>query len=273
MTRPLDNRTVAITEHRFEKEFASLIERHGARVISCPLLEERPVANHTELRKFIDRLIRGDLDFMIFFTGIGVRFLATEAEAVNRLDGFVEALGRVTVVARGPKPLAALKKLGRKVDLAPSRPTSDGLIDLLGTVELDGKQVGVQLYGKPNPRFCDGLELMGAIVSTVQVYDYAPASDRERVLDFIHILLSGTVDVVTFTSGPQVSSLFDVADEAGLSEVLVERMNGEIVVAVIGEVAVRSLASRGINARIYPKAPKMAAMAQAIADFYSRAAT
>ena len=48
MPGTLENRTVAITEHRFEKEFAALIERHGARVVSCPLLEERPVENLLE---------------------------------------------------------------------------------------------------------------------------------------------------------------------------------------------------------------------------------
>jgi uroporphyrinogen-III synthase len=268
MPRPLDNRTVAITEHRFEKEFASLIERHGASVISCPLLEERPVENHDELGLFIDRLIGGELDLMVFFTGIGVRFLAVEAESHQKLSDFVAALGPLRIVARGPKPKAALQKLGRQVDLAPQKPTSDGLLDLLENEDLRGVRVGVQLYGKPNDAFCEGLVAMGAAVSTVQVYDYAPASDRGRIRDFIKTLLSDSVDVVTFTSGPQITSLFDVADEAGLSDPLVQRMNESMAVAVIGEVADRSLQRRGIRARICPTVPKMAPMAQAIADYY-----
>ena len=270
MPGSLENITVAITEHRFEKEFASLIERYGARVISCPLLEERPVVNRDELGMFIDGLVRGELDFIVFFTGVGVRLLAEEAQMRNRLKIFVEALDQVRVVARGPKPLAALGKLGRRVDLAPVKPTSDGLLDLFQLTELEGKRVGVQLYGKPNPEFCKGLESMGAKVSTVQVYDYGPASDRRRVLDFIHVLLTGVVDVVTFTSGPQVSSLFDVADDVGLSDRLIERLNDGIVVAVIGEVADRSLGRRRIKAQICPRVPKMAPLAQAIADHYGR---
>ncbi len=55
MSKAVENRTVAITEHRFEKELMSLIEPHGANVISCPLLEERPVENRSELRAFISR--------------------------------------------------------------------------------------------------------------------------------------------------------------------------------------------------------------------------
>ena len=269
MPRPLENRTVAITEHRFENEFAALIARHGATVLSCPLLEERSIDNRTEIRAFIDRLSSGKLDMMVFFTGVGVRFLVAEAEAAGQMKRFVEALDKITVVARGPKPRAALRKLGRKVDLAPERPTSEGLLEMLGTEDLQRKRVGVQLYGKPNPGFCRGLEAMGAAVATVEVYDYRPASDRNRVLNFIQTLINGPVDVLTFTSAPQIDSLFDVADEAGLSAKLIDELNTGITVAVIGEVADRALARRGIRARIYPESPKMAPLAQAIADHYA----
>jgi uroporphyrinogen-III synthase len=154
------------------------------------------------------------------------------------------------------------------VDLAPGRPTSEGLVELLGEVDLSEKSVGIQLYGKPNPEFCSALESMGAHVTTVQVYDYAPASDRARILSFIGMLLDDPVDVLTITSSPQLTSLFDVSDEAGLSERLVRRLNEDVAVAVIGEVADRALLDRGIQAKICPRSPKMAPLAQAIADYY-----
>ena len=67
MSKALENRTIAITEHRFEKELMSLIERHWATVISCPLLEERPVPNRAQLRVFIEGIIEEDFDFVVFF--------------------------------------------------------------------------------------------------------------------------------------------------------------------------------------------------------------
>lgn len=266
MPGPSTGRTVAITEHRFENEFRTLVERHGATVISCPLLEERPVGNHPELGRFLDHLIAGDLDTMVFFTGVGVRFMAAAAGSRGRLDAFVAALDRLRVAARGPKPRAALRELGRGVDLAPDPPTSAGLLDMFRGVGVRGERIGVQLYGRPNPDFIAGLEAEGAIVTTVHVYDYAPASDRERVLGFIRTLLDADVDVVTFTSAPQVGSLFEAAESAGFSDALAARLNGPIAVAVIGEVAESALARRGIHARIRPRAPKMAALAQAIGD-------
>src|SRR5690606_32761149 len=140
---------------------------HGARVISCPLLEERAVENRADLEAFIERLASGQLDTMIFFTGVGVRLLAEAAEAAGRLDDFLAGLGGATVVARGPKPVAALRKLGRTPDLVPDQATSEGLLALLAGRALDGQRVGVQLYGTPNPEFVAGLERMGAHVAAV----------------------------------------------------------------------------------------------------------
>ena len=79
MRRPLENIEVAIVEHRFTKEFSALFERFGAKVHACPLLEERPVENRGELQEFVRNVVSGDLDVMIFLTGVGARFLR-EAE-------------------------------------------------------------------------------------------------------------------------------------------------------------------------------------------------
>ena len=268
MSKALENRTIAITEHRYEKELMSLIERHGATVISCPLLEERPVPNRDQLRAFIEQIIEVGFDFMVFFTGVGARFIGEEAAAMGRSDAFKEALKRMMVVARGPKPRGAMRKLGLSVDLAPEKATSEGLLELFRKEQLEGKRIGVQLYGSPNPDFFSGLEDLGARVSIVQVYDYGPASDTRRVLDFIETLLSGGVDAITFTSAPQVESLSETAGTAGRLEELCRAFNDRISVAVVGEVTGRALVSRRITARILPTAPKMAPLADAIAAYF-----
>ena len=270
MTGVLENRTVAITEHRYEKELTALIARSGANVISCPLLEERPVANRSELRAFIGKLIEGGFDFMVFFTGVGARFLAEEAESMGQTDQFKDALKRIQVVSRGPKPRAAMRKLGLGVDLTPEKATSEGLLELLRSEPLEGQRVGVQLYGNPNPDFVSGLEKLGSMVSTVEVYNYGSASDRARVRRFIETLLGGEVDAIIFTSAPQVASLFSVAEGAGRSADLTDAFNGRISVAAVGEVTQRALVHRGIAVRILPKSPKMGPLADAVVDYFSR---
>ncbi len=268
MSTLLENRTVAITEHRFEKQLVALLERHGAEVVSCPLLEERPVGNRSELQAFIKQIVASGFDFVVFFTGVGARFIGDEAVSMGQSDEFKDALKGMTVVARGPKPRAAMAKLGLSVDLAPEKATSEGLLELLETENIDGKRIGVQLYGNPNPDFVSGLEGLGAIVSSVQVYTYGPASDTSRVLDFVEVLLSGRVDAITFTSAPQVESLFGTAESAGRRDQLRSVFSERVSVAVIGEVTERALLGRGVAARIQPAAPKMAPLADAIGSYF-----
>ena len=268
MTGALENRTVAITEHRFENELMTLIQRHGARVVSCPLLEERRVENRSELQTFIRELIGNGFEFMVFFTGVGARFIAEEASAMGQSDQYREALKGMQVVARGTKPRSAMRKLGLGVDLAPDEATSDGLLAMFARERIDGKRIGVQLYGSPNTDFISGLEKLGAVVSIVQVYNYGPASDRKRVIGFIDELLSGEVDAITFTSAPQVESLFGMADTSGRVRQLSAALNGRISVAAVGEVTERALVRREIRVQILPAVPRMGPLADAIAAYF-----
>lgn len=268
---PLSGRRVAITEHRLERELAGLIERRGGVVVSCPLLEECPVGDLPALDAFVREVIDPGLDVMVFFTGVGFRFLHDRAVAMGEDAAFLAALGRTEVVARGPKPQAALRKLGLGVDLAPKDPTSEGLLELLGKQDLSGKRVGVQLYGTPNDAFCARLESWGATLLTVQVYEYRAVSDSGRVGEFITRLLSGDVDVVTFTSAPQVSALFDHAEAIGRGQDLVRAMRETLTVAAIGRVTNRALEARGCGARIIPASSKMAPMVDAIARHFREA--
>jgi uroporphyrinogen-III synthase len=270
MTRPLENLTVAILEHRFTKEFASLFERFGAKVYACPLLEEKPVENRQELQAFIRHAVAGNLDVMIFLTGVGARFLISEAESMGLKEDFIRALNNLTVVVRGPKPVAALRQFGVKVDVIPAVPTTEGVIESLRSRDLRDRRVGVQLYGTPNPQLVSALEGQGGKVTPVQVYAYGAASDSSAVSDLIAKILDGEVKVVAFTSAPQVRMLFDIASQFGKAETLGKRLQSDVTIASIGEVTNRALEENGITAKIGPKQPKMASLAQAVADFFGK---
>src|SRR5204862_799962 len=217
---PLENITVAILEHRFTKEFSTMFERLGAKVHACPMLEEKPVENREELQEFVRRVVSGGLDVMIFLTGVGARFLISEAESLGVKDDFLKALGKLTVVVRGPKPVTALRQFGVRVDVIPDNPTTEGVIEALRTRDLQGHRVGVQLYGTPNPQLVSALEAKGATVLPVQVYAYGAASDSSAVNGLISRILDGEIQVVAFTSAVQVTMLFDFATQLGLTDPL-----------------------------------------------------
>jgi uroporphyrinogen-III synthase len=270
MTRPLENVTVAILEHRYTKEFSLLFERLGATVDACPLLEEKPVENREELQKFVRHVSSGSLDLMIFLTGVGARFLIAEAESIGIKDEFLKALGNLTVVVRGPKPVAALRQFGVRVDVVPENPTTEGVIEALRSHDLQGRRVGVQLYGTPNPQLVSALEGKGAKVTPVQVYAYGAAADASAVNSLISRILNGHVQVMAFTSAPQLRMLFDFAGRSGMAEALQQALKTRVTIASIGEVTTRALAEKNLAPKIVPSDSKMGAMAKAVAEYWEK---
>ena len=270
MNRPLQNVKVAITEHRFTQEFTTLFQKLGAEVYACPLLAEAPVENRAELQAFIRSVISEKFDEIIFLTGVGARMLIAEAESIGRKQDFIEALDRLTVIARGSKPVAALRQFGVRVDITPAKPTTEGVIGTLAARDLRGRRIGVQLYGTPNPQLMSALARQGASAVAVQVYGYTEASGREAVHQLIFKTVSGAFDVITFTSAPQVRMLFDAAGQLGLTYALLKSLNNGTAVASVGEVTSRELESRGVMPKIIPDEPKMGPLVLAVASFFER---
>jgi uroporphyrinogen-III synthase len=270
MAQPLENITVAITEHRFTKEFASLFERMGATVHACPVLEEKQVENRDEIRAFIRDVCAGKQDLMIFLTGVGARFLISEAESIGMKDEFLRGLDKATVVVRGPKPVTALRQFGIRVDVVPQTPTTEGVIEALSGTDLKGRRVGVQLYGTPNPALVSALEARGATVTAVHIYDYGALADPGSVRTLVTRIENGEIHAIAFTSAPQVRMLFQLASQLGISDSLTRALEGTVVIASIGEVTNRALAEKGLVPKIVPKQSKMGSMAQAVGEFFSR---
>jgi uroporphyrinogen-III synthase len=96
------------------------------------------------------------------------------------------------------------------------------------------------------------LEGAGATVRTVLPYVYAPAADAARVADLIARLAAGTVDVLLFTSSPQVDRLFEVASERGLDTTLREGF-AKTCVAAVGPVVAENLRERGVRVDVCPE--------------------
>ena len=253
-SKPLAGRVVALPETRELDRLAELLETEGARAWRCPLVAILDAPDPRPIDAWLDELIAGRLTDVVFLTGEGVRRLFAVAERGGRREEAVAALGRVRKITRGPKPARALKELGLGPDLAAAVPTSRGIMDELGSLDLRGRHVGVQLYGEePSHELRAFLEARtGTAVPVVAPYVYAPASDAARVIELIGELTAGRVDAIAFTSAAQVDRLFGVAGESGLDAAL-ERAWPQVKVAAIGPVAVETLRKRGVQATIVPE--------------------
>ncbi len=150
---------VAAFESRMAGPMAELIRKHGGDPLVAPSLREVPLSENPDALAFADRLMAGGLDMVIFLTGVGTRYLAGAIETRYDRAEWVEALKRTMIVARGPKPMAALRELGARVDVQVPEPNTwnEILATLDDRLDLAKFRIAVQEYGKPNPELEEGL--------------------------------------------------------------------------------------------------------------------
>jgi uroporphyrinogen-III synthase len=250
-SQPLAGRVIAIPETREVEIFAAMLERRGATVIRCPMVAIHDAPDPVPVLEWSRRFAAGDCDDLILLTGEGLRRILgciDRNEAALR-DSFLQALGHVRKITRGPKPARALRELGLKSDIAADVPTTDGVIASLRSHALTGRRVGLQLYGtEPNRPLVDILESAGASVLSVAPYVYADAADDKAVGELLSRLEAGTVDAIAFTSTPQVERLFSFAPAETVTAAL-----AKTVVAAVGPVVAETLQRHGIGARVMPE--------------------
>jgi uroporphyrinogen-III synthase len=263
MSRPLDGVRVAILEHRYPAQLTQLLERQGAVVTACPLLQETPVEDVDAASRFIAMCAGGEADYVVFFTGVGVDFLMRRAP-------HPEALERCVVLARGPKAVNALRRAGVRIDLVAESPTTDGIIATLAKHDLNGKSVLVQLYGQPNDPLTNALEGRGARVTGISLYRYTAASSDDEVTRLIDAIVNGSIDAITFTTGAQVQFLLDAAVSRRAADALRDRLKRDVAIISIGEVTTRAIEDAGFDVAVTPADPKMGPMALAMAEYFEK---
>ena len=247
MSGPLANRRIALAECRELDLLARMLEREGAEAVRCPLVAIRDAPDLVPVEAWIRRVIAGECDDLILYTGEGVRRLVGFADRAGLRDDFVAALGRVNKITRGPKPVRALREIGLSSDLAAKVPTTDGIIAALEGKTLHARAVGVQIYGQePNLKLVAFLEAHGAMVDIVAPYIYSSEADDHRVAGLIRELGEGRIAAIAFTSSPQVRRLAEVAEKAGLAETLRHGL-ARTKITVIGPVAADELARLGVS--------------------------
>jgi uroporphyrinogen-III synthase len=252
MSQGLKGRAVALAEGRQLEELAALLEAEGATTLRYPMVSILDAPDPAPVVAWVKELIAGRFGWVVLMTGEALRRLVALAEREGLREPFVAALGRARTVVRGPKPVRALKEVGLVPTTVAQRPTTEGVIDALRPEALHGQTVGVTLYGEPNPALEGFLASAGAAVRTVLPYVFAPAADDGRVAELIARLGRGEVDVLLFTSSPQVDRLYEVAARRGLDEALRQGL-ARTRVAAVGPVVADDLRRRGAPVHVCPE--------------------
>jgi uroporphyrinogen-III synthase len=258
---------VVSLESRNAPEMARLLERHGCEAIIAPSLREVALADQHEAFDFGEQLLAGHCDVIVLLTGVGARMLVEALATRFTREEIIAAMARVPTVCRGPKPVAALKALGLRARVvAPEPNTSHEVLQAIdANLDIAGKRVFVQEYGRRNQPLLDGLRARGAEVNTVAVYAWQMPIDVEPLRDAARRLCKGGADAVMFTSARQSDHLFEVAEDQGLGDELRRALANDVLVVSIGPTTSESLKEAGLSVDLEPVHPKMGHVVLAIA--------
>jgi uroporphyrinogen-III synthase len=246
---PLSGRRVALPETREIDRLAQMLEAAGAETLRCPMVAIKDAPDPLPVQEWLRRL---PFDDLILYTGEGLRRLHGFARRLDVEAGFLDGLRIARKISRGPKPERALRELGLKSDLRVETPTTEGLIATLSALDLRDRRVGVQVYpGAPEARLNGVLLDMGAQPDMVLPYVYASAVEQRRVVELIDRMASGGVDVIAFTSSPQVERLLEVAKATQREETLQAGLR-LTAIAAVGPVVAADLQRHGFNVSIAP---------------------
>lgn len=280
MTASLENMRVLSFESRRADEMKKLIERFGGRAISAPSMRELPAPRSPQAEEFADDLIAGRIDMVIFTTGVGVRTLISLMEAKCPRRQLVDALAKVVTVARGPKPVAALREWRLTPTIEVPEPNT--WRDILATLDqraaeffphgadtqadasLAGLRIAVQEYGEPNERLLEGLRKRGAGVTGVPIYSWALPEDLGPLQDGIRALADGQVDVMIFTSAQQLRHVLQVAGQMGIEPQFREGARRTLI-ASIGPTCSEALRDLGLGVDFEPDGVHMGNLVRGLA--------
>jgi uroporphyrinogen-III synthase len=251
---------VGALESRMALEMERLITRHGGIPVVAPSMQEIPLSDHPQALAFGEILLSGEIDLVVFLTGVGCRTLLDILETQFPLDAIKDALQNTILVVRGPKPAGVVKALGLHPQILVPEPNTwrDVLqaLDVSLPEGLTGKRVAVQEYGVSNPELLEGLRQRGAQVTPVPVYRWTLPDDLKPLQQLLQQILKDEIPVLLVTNAVQVDHLIKtLGDKMAIQQL--QMVLPHMMVASIGQLASERLRQQGFPVDLEPSHPKM----------------
>lgn len=252
-------------ESRRSEQMAQLVLRYGGKPFVAPSVQEIPFAKNDEVFRWATRLLAGEFDLLVLMTGVGLTYLRDALLERYPQEQFVEALRKLTIVSRGPKPVAVLHELGLKSTIVIQEPnTWKEIVPVIA--ERPERRIAIQEYGRRNPEFVAALEELGAQVTTLEIYRWSLPEDLEPLREAVRRILRRDFDVAIFTTSIQLVHLLEVAGQMGCAPEVRKALREDLVVASVGPIMNATLTGEGIDPDIVPGHPKMGILVRAAAE-------
>ena len=259
--KPLFGRKIIVTRATDQaSNFVERLEDDGAEVIQFPTIEIQPVNDNAALDKAIACLATYN---WVIFTSVNAVACFYRRLRENGKDA--RSLGHVRICAVGPKTVAVLDQIGLCADYVPSKSS-------VTTIAAELENVHGQKILLPRAKIApddlpNSLREKGAIVDDIPVYDTVKTSSDGRE-EIEADLLSGQIDMVTFTSSSTAINFFAMFDPDPPDTLL-----DKVHIAVIGPSTAATVKQHGLIAAVIAKEASIEALAEEIARFFTQEAS
>jgi uroporphyrinogen-III synthase len=251
-------------ESRRAKEIAQLIVSQQGEPFVAPSMREVPLERNEEAFQFAEKLFAGGFDMIVLLTGVGTRLLNQVLATRYPATRFAEALRDLTVVVRGPKPMAVMREMSVPAIVVPEPNTWK---EVLATTEgRPERSIAVQEYGRSNPELLEGFRARGAEVTAIRVYQWDLPEDTAPLREAARRIAAGEFGAALFTTSIQIAHLLRVAAEAGI-EPQVRAGLSKLLVASVGPTTSETLEEYGVRVDFEPSHPKMGFLVQETAGY------
>lgn len=249
----LKGKTVAITRPRGQaEEAAEIIEKRDGKPYLIPAIEIKGPSDLKPIKQFIAELQKGGVDYVIFMSVNGVRYLLTVAESLGKLDETVGGLRKTVIIAVGPRTAKELEAHQIQVNIVPSKYTSEGIIESLEQLNVSGKVVRIPRTSSATPFLKEKLWEMNALIREVYVYESALPTDKKLKDKFFQDLTAEKIDAIIFGSTSCVKNFFQMLEDQISHEKLQDLMNSKVTVVAIGPVTAAALDEMGVEVDVMP---------------------
>ena len=258
---------VAAFESRRCDELTKMIQKFDGEAFVSPSMREIPIEKNRIAIDFAHRVLTGEINVVIFLTGVGFRYLLEAVTKEIDQTRFLETLSDITTICRGPKPTAVMKEFGLTPTLKVPEPNTwrDLLTSIDENISIASQTVGLQEYGVENKSLIAGLEARGADVYRVPVYKWGLPIDCTELMANVKRIADNETDVVMFTSANQIINAISVAESENIEEAFRDGLSSAVVVS-IGPTTTEMLRSNGLPMDLEPGHPKMGHMVVAAAE-------
>ncbi len=277
MADRLNGYRILILETREEAQFSKLLAEQGAEVVQCPMFTIHDAPDPAPIEAWIRRFIEKPFDDLVLMTGEGLRRVMKVVRRIGVEAEFVTALGKARKFTRGPKPGRALREIGLEPQMTTEKPTSEGIVEMLSRLDLEGHRLALQLYpDKDHSALIGAITAQGAEVDTVLPYVYDAQAADANIVTAIDEMAQGRIDAIALTSSGQMRRLIEVAKAHGCEARLRDGL-ARTPIASVGPVVSEELKLQGLRTDIYPAneaffmKPLIAAMSVALRNKAPRA--